>query len=551
MSLKLKTILGVALIEALLLAVLIGLTMDYLRSTNYDGLYKRASTTATLFASTTKDAVLSFDLASLESFASELIQSPDILYVRIISAEGDMFAQAGEQEYLERTFSEDNDVAQVEDGVFDIQASIREGGELYGTVQLGLDTAGLNKQIDQAWQWSAVIAVGEMTLVALFSFMLGSYLTSQLGKLRQAVNEISKGKIGVEVKVSGNDEVADVARAFNKMSDRLKQASDHRDQYEQELHSLNHSLEEKVQDRTRQLSLNLQQLKQTNAELKQTQAHLVQSEKMASIGTLAAGVAHEINNPVGFVMSNVNTLAEYIDVYDGVLDRLEKIQQAEDPSVKETLLQELDTWLTQQDIGFIREDTASLLADTQEGTERIKDIVAGLKEFSHVDQDKTFKPANLNAAIEQTLKVAGNELKYNAEVITKLESIPDVLCDIGQIRQVLLNLIINAGHAVGDDGKILIRTGVQENTVFVSITDNGCGIEPGLQKKIFDPFFTTKEPGKGTGLGLAIAYGIMEEHNGTIELQSQPGKGTRFIVKLPGRIDQSEVSDRETMVSED
>ncbi|MBB1486364.1 sensor histidine kinase [Oceanospirillum sediminis] len=543
MSLKLKTILGVALIEALLLAVLIGLTMDYLRSTNYDGLYKRASTTATLFASTTKDAVLSFDLASLESFTSELIQSPDILYVRILSAEGDMFAQAGEQAYLERIFSEDKDVSLVEDGVFDIQASIREGGELYGIVQLGLDTAGLNRQIDQAWQWSAVIAMGEMVLVALFSFILGSYLTSQLGKLHQAVNEISKGKTGVEVKVSGNDEIADVAKAFNKMSDRLKQASDHRDQYEQELHRLNHSLEEKVHDRTRQLSLNLQQLKQTNAELKQTQTHLVQSEKMASIGTLAAGVAHEINNPVGFVMSNVSTLVQYIDVYDGAVDRLEKIQQAEDLSAKEALLQELEIWLTQQDIRFIREDTASLLADTQEGTERIKDIVAGLKEFSHVDQDKTFKPANLNAAIEQTLKVA---VKYSAEVITKLESIPDVLCDIGQIRQVLLNLIINAGHAVGDDGKILIRTGVQENMVFVSITDNGCGIKPSLQKKIFDPFFTTKEPGKGTGLGLAIAYGIMEEHKGTIELQSQPGKGTRFILRLP----KSEVSDK-TIPSED
>ncbi len=535
MSLKLKTILGVAVIEAVLLALLISLTVNYLKSTNYEGLQKRASTTATLFATTTKDAVLSYDLASLEAFASELMKNPDLIYVRVISPDGDVFAQAGDKRLLTRPFSEDSDVALVFDGVFDVKAEISEGGELYGIVHIGLDTSGLVKTINEAWQWSAFIALGEMGLVALFSFLLGSYLTGQLSKLQQAANVISAGKMGVVVKVSGRDEIADVADAFNQMSQRLKQASERRDQYEKELEELNRSLENRVAVRTEQLSQNIKKLQSINEQLQQTQARLVQSEKMASIGTLAAGVAHEINNPVGFVMSNVKTLSEYIETYNGAIERITLIQKETDRDEQQCLLGALHAWLQGQDMDFLQEDVSELLSDTLDGTARIKDIVAGLKEFSHVDQSTDFKPADLNEAIEQTLKIANNELKYNANVVTRLDDISTVNCNVGQIRQVLLNLIINAGHAVGEQGNILIKSGQTDKHIFISVTDNGCGIDPALQKKIFDPFFTTKDIGKGTGLGLSIAYGIMEEHGGVIRVQSTPGKGTRFTLLFPAQ----------------
>lgn len=533
MSLKLKTILGVALIEAVLLALLVTLMMDYLKSTNYDGLYKRATTTAALFATTTKDAVLSYDLASLEVFAAELIENPDLLYARVVASDGSVFAEAGDTALLERQFRPDSDVSQVTDGVFDVSASIQEGGERYGEVQLGIDISVLTTRIEDAWRWSALIAMGEMVLVALFSFLLGSYLTGQLGKLRAAAHAISRGESGIALDIDGRDEVAEVANAFNKMSQRLQLASDRRDEYEQDLKALNSSLESRVEQRTAQLSQNILQLKETNEALKKTRDQLVQSEKMASIGTLAAGVAHEINNPVGFVMSNVRTLSEYMEVYHQGFSRIEHIASENDPARQKTLLQEYRVWQEQEDLAFIKEDMTGLLTDTLDGTERIRDIVSGLKEFSHTDQASEFKAADLIEAVQQTLKVASNEVKYKAEVVTRLDPIPLIRCNSGQIRQVLLNLIVNASQAIDEHGRILVRSGLSDGRVFLSVTDNGSGIAPDTLKKIFEPFFTTKEVGEGTGLGLAIAYGIMEEHGGEITVQSVKGRGTRFSLLFP------------------
>jgi two-component system, NtrC family, sensor kinase len=538
MSIKLKTILGVALIEAILLALLVTLTIDYLKSTNYDGLTKRARTTINLFATTTKDAVLSYDLASLDTFAKELISNPDIVYVKILSYDGQILASAGDKFLLSTPFTRDNDVSLVSDGIFDIDTTITEGGENYGRIELGLNTAELNNKIKQALHWSFFIALGEMVLVALFSFLLGSYLTGQLSKLRQAAISISEGESDVAIDISSQDEISQVALAFNEMSNRLQLASARRDLYEKELLELNRSLENRVDRRTEQLSKNVQELRQTNHALLQTQERLVQSEKLASLGILAAGVAHEINNPVGFIMSNIRTLKYYTDIYDGTIERLKEIidnpaSDNEIPSDQMTQLRKLKQWLEIQDIEFIRQDIAELLSDTLEGTERIRDIVAGLHEFSSSDRDKNYKLCNLNEVITQTYKLAKSKLAQKADVITELSTLPEVMCNQGQIQQVLLNLMINAGQAIEEKGKIKIKSGVSGKQIFISVTDNGFGIPKAIQKKIFDPFFTTKEVGKGTGLGLSIAYGIMEEHKGTIKVKSEVGKGTRFTLYLP------------------
>ncbi|WCN12747.1 HAMP domain-containing protein [Marinomonas mediterranea] len=533
MSLKLKTILGVAFIEAILLAVLISMTLNYLETTNYEGLYKRATTTATLFSTTTKDAVISYDLASLDAFSSELMKNPDLVYVKVLNPDGQIFAQAGKQKYLERDFIEDIDVSMINDGVFDVRAEISEGGQFFGEIRIGIDTSGLTQAITEARYWSATIAFGEMLLVALFSYILGSYLTNRLSKLREAANDISHDNMDIKLDAKGSDEVAEVAQAFIQMSSRLRQESERRTAYEKELKSLNSTLEMRVERRTAQLRDNIVKLEEMNEALKQTHAQLIQSEKMASIGTLAAGVAHEINNPVGYVMSNVRMLSEYIEFYREAISKIRALDIHASESELIASIESMGSWFDEQDIEFIQSDTLDLVKDTVDGTERIRDIVSGLKEFSHSSPDTVMQFANLNEAIERTLKIAHNELKYKSKVVTKLKDIPVVECNVGQIQQVLLNLVINANHSIEENGLIQIQSGVLGSEVFVSVRDNGCGIPAEMKKKIFDPFFTTKEVGKGTGLGLSIVYGIMKDHKGRIDLESTPGKGTKFTLYFP------------------
>ncbi|AEF54618.1 ATP-binding protein [Marinomonas posidonica] len=532
MSLRLKTILGVAFIEAILLALLISMTLNYLESTNYDGLYKRATTTATLFSTTTKDAVISYDLASLEDFSSELMANPDIVYVKVLTPEGQVFTQAGDERLLTRAFIEDEDVSAVNDGVFDISASIEEGGQVFGKIELGIDTTGLSQSIEEARIWSASIAIGEMLLVALFSFLLGTYLTSRLSRLTEAANQISHGSTEFSLSTKGNDEISDVAEAFNQMSRRLTQAAEQRAVYEQQLEQLNQTLESRVERRTEQLKSNIYKLEGTNKKLQVAQEQLIQSEKMASIGTLAAGVAHEINNPIGYVMSNIKTLKEYNQIYQEAINRFLKLTSQVSEDVDPSL-QELMVWLQQQDIEYIQADVSELMSDTVEGTLRIREIVAGLKDFSHVKLQQEMQEEDLNEAIKKTLKVAQNELKYKAAVKVKLGNIPKVKCRIGQVQQVLLNLFINAGHAITDKGVIKVISGVMGKEVYIAVRDNGTGIAKSLQEKIFDPFFTTKEVGTGSGLGLSITYGIMQDHNGRVELDSAVGKGSTFTLFFP------------------
>lgn len=527
---------GVAFIEAILLVILISMTLNYLESTNYDGLYKRATTTATLFSTTTKDAVISYDLASLDDYTNELMKNPDLVYVKVLTPEGDVFAQSGDEVLLKRPFNEDQDVSSVTDGVFDIRTEIEEGGQVFGIIELGIDTSTLSQSIKEARYWSATIAFGEMLLVALFSFLLGTYLTNRLGQLREAANQISLGNTNITIPITGNDEVAEVADAFNQMTSRLTEAVERRDAYEKELKQLNQTLESRVERRTLQLEKNIKKLESTNKQLQETHEQLIQSEKMASIGTLAAGVAHEINNPVGYVMSNMRTLKEYSQTYIDAIDKTKQLIDQETGDLNEPI-KDLNRWFREQDIDFIQTDIPQLITDTIDGTERIRDIVAGLKEFSHSNPSQVMQLSNLNEAIEKTLKITHNELKYKVKVETKLGNIPKVKCNIGQIQQVLLNLLINAGHALKENGRIQIISGVIEKEVFISVQDNGTGIPKDIQEKIFDPFFTTKEVGTGSGLGLSITYGIMQDHKGRVELKSVLGKGSKFTLYFPSEVE--------------
>lgn len=531
MSLRFKTVIGVALIEAVLLAYLIFTVVGYMNRSAGDALLKRAKTTATLFATTTKDPVLSYDLASLESFSKELLANPDIEYVRVIDASGMVFSELGNSDLLDKTFQEDLSLEMVDDQVFDTTAPINESGINYGRIELGINTNSIQAALQESRQLSLTIVVVEMSLVALFSFLLGTYLTRQLKVLRRSAKQISEGDYSVRIRISSNDEIAEVSDAFNRMSDALSQSERARDQKDLELRELNQTLEDRVERRTDKINRQIKELEAANDQVAQTQAKLVQSEKLASVGQLAAGVAHEINNPIGFVRSNLNTLSDYVGVYQDLLQDY-KMLSAATPDEGKVIAATIESKESKEDLDFIREDIEELLKDSIEGTTRVRDIVHGLKNFSRAN-DKNKVACNINEIITTVLKVVNNELKYKCSIHADLQSQHMVYGNVGELNQVLINLLMNAGHAVKSDGQVSISTDDVDGKVRVRIQDNGCGIEKEDIEKLFDPFFTTKPVGEGTGLGLSISFGIVEDHGGEIRVDSEPAVGSTFTVLLP------------------
>ena len=263
--------------------------------------------------------------------------------------------------------------------------------------------------------------------------------------------------------------------------------------------------------------------------LQETQNQLLQSEKMASIGQLAAGVAHEINNPVGYIGSNISSLKKYLA---DIFQLITAYENAEANITDPATLEALEQLKEQLDIDYLKQDLRDLLAESEEGVERVKQIVRDLKDFSHVDEAE-WQWADLHKGLDSTLNVVNNELKYKAEVIKEYGELPAVECLASQLNQVFMNLLVNAAHAIEERGVINIRTGVEDEWVWVEVADTGRGIDAESLKRIFDPFFTTKPVGTGTGLGLSLSYGIVNKHGGRIDVDSEPGKGTTFRLWLP------------------
>ena len=273
------------------------------------------------------------------------------------------------------------------------------------------------------------------------------------------------------------------------------------------------------------------ELNELNAKLAMAQAHLVQSEKLASIGQLAAGVAHEINNPIGYIFSNFGSLEAYITDLFKMLDAYEKAEATHNNA---QVITALETLKKDIELDFLKEDIPTLMRESKEGISHVRRIVQDLKDFSHVDANPDWQFTNLNQSIDSTLNVVNNELKYKADVIKDYGEIPEVQCMPSQINQVVMNLVVNAAHAMGAErGKITVRTGVLGDQVWIDVEDNGSGIPKDVLPRIFDPFYTTKPVGKGTGLGLSLSYGIVQKHLGNIAVQTEVGNGTTFRVTLP------------------
>lgn len=270
--------------------------------------------------------------------------------------------------------------------------------------------------------------------------------------------------------------------------------------------------------------------------LKATQAQAVQSEKMASIGQLAAGVAHEINNPIGFVGSNLDALTDYFKDYETLMAQYRTMGAAIEKGGGD--VQELMGAIHQCEedieIDYLKEDIPDLLKDCIDGTRRVGQIVADLKNFAHPGNDNQML-MDINKGLESTLNVVNNELKYKTTIKKEFSDIPPVEGFPQKINQVFMNILINAAQAIEEKGDISIKTFANGTDVNISISDTGSGIPQENLSKIFDPFFTTKAVGKGTGLGMNIAYNIIKEHGGDIQVESEVGKGTCFTITLPGK----------------
>lgn len=283
------------------------------------------------------------------------------------------------------------------------------------------------------------------------------------------------------------------------------------------------------------------ELVRTNAELQalvkklhQTQSQLMQSEKMASIGQLAAGVAHEINNPVGYVYSNLGTLEKYLKEIFLLVDAYRRAQAAaaelgccDDRDVRQVE--------KEVDLPFLRQDMVALVRECREGMVRVKKIVQDLKDFSRSGSEESWQPADLHKGLDSTLNIVWNELKYKCELRKEYGELPLVECLPFQINQVFMNLLVNAAQAIPDKGVVTVRTGRRDDEVWIEVSDTGTGIPPEARARLFEPFFTTKPQGKGTGLGLPVSYGIVERHRGRIEVESEAGRGATFRVWLPVR----------------
>ncbi|UCV29723.1 PAS domain S-box protein [Ferribacterium limneticum] len=297
--------------------------------------------------------------------------------------------------------------------------------------------------------------------------------------------------------------------------------------------------------KTQQLAVSetLAQQKLLNKRLEEAHNQLLQSEKMASIGQLAAGVAHELNNPIGFVHSNLGTLDGYLHDLMAIIEAYDKLageMGTSFPALEKVLRLKDDC-----DFAFLKEDIFSLLSESKDGLGRVRKIVQDLKSFSRVGEQE-WQEANLHQGIDSTLNIVWNELKYKCKVIKEYGDIPPVFCLISQLNQVFMNLLVNAGHAIENQGTITIRTYRRgDDAVCVEVSDSGVGIAPENLNRIFEPFYTTKPVGQGTGLGLSLAYSIIERHHGHLEVESSLGKGTTFRVILP--VHQGKTAERESV----
>ncbi|GBG14659.1 uncharacterized protein NMK_2258 [Novimethylophilus kurashikiensis] len=355
---------------------------------------------------------------------------------------------------------------------------------------------------------------------------LSQRLTAPVTSLTRVVSRITTSSdLSIRAEIVSQDELGTLAETFNNMAENLQHSLHERELFVGELERLNKTLEQRVQERTQALEQANTELTGAIDNLKSAQSQLVHSEKMASLGQLVAGVAHELNNPIGFIYANFPHLEEYTN------DLIQLVEEIRQLPLEEAQKDEIEKRLKAIDIDFIKEDILKIIRSGKSGASRIKEIVSSLRSFSRLDEAE-LKSVLLEDGINDTLAILHHYLKNRIEVTKDYRLNQPVLCRAGQINQVFMNIIYNAIQAMDGPGRLRIATWQDGEFAAVSVVDTGGGIPPDIMGKIFDPFFTTKKIGEGTGLGLSISYGIVEKHGGRIDVKSEIGKGTEFIIRI-------------------
>lgn len=375
----------------------------------------------------------------------------------------------------------------------------------WGFVGLFLSMTTLDTAVDSL-TWAVIyLAVLFSLVAALLVFVLSNRLVRPIEALVAAMKRVKAGRVSQIPDLQSADEIEYLVRSFNDMARNISEAK-------------------------KALELRLQELHRANQEIKQTQSTLIQSAKMASLGQIVAGVAHELNNPIGFIYSNMHHLIEYLGKIKELLGAYQELHD----SLPEAERSAIEKRIQALDIEFILKDIDDLTKSCLDGAKRTKDIVLGLRLFSRMDE-ATFKPTDIHEGLRSTLKLLGTQVKDRITVHEEYGELPPVECNLSQLNQVFMNLLSNAAQAIEGKGDIWIRTYRDGDEAVIEIEDSGQGIAPEAVERIFDPFFTTKKVGEGTGLGLSIAYGLVQKHRGTITVKSKPGVGTRFTISLPLR----------------
>jgi len=288
-------------------------------------------------------------------------------------------------------------------------------------------------------------------------------------------------------------------------------------------------LTESLEEKNNELQIINRVVEQAHVELQAAQSQMLHREKMATLGRLSAGVAHEIINPVSYISSNLKTLGKYNDCFmEYFAAEVELLNDAQ-PAV---LVTKLEAERSRLKLRTMITDVPTLIAETMEAAERVKAIAQNMKTFSRVDKI-TLKPSDINECLESSIKIVWSEISHKAELLRDFGELPPVTCAPLEIHQVFVNLLVNAAQALEKRGEIKLRSWSEGDQVMVSITDNGCGLPPAAQEKIFEPFYTIKEDGMGAGLGMSLCHEIIMKHGGGIKVDSIPGQGTTFLVRLP------------------